>query len=144
MNTLDTAKAVLAKASLLDQTFANPDLGIAVAWAEILGDVNRDDALSVVATHYAAETRRILPADVLAGVKRIRNDRLRRYGNSEPEYDGDDVHGGIEAIRDTRRRIANGELLEQPTHGFGPRRDDVARLVQQTARALPRVPRVEA
>jgi hypothetical protein len=80
---IDTAKAVLAKASLSDQTFAHPDLGIAVAWAEILGDIDRDAALRAVTAHYANETRRLMPADVLRRVKVEQTDAARRHHDAQ-------------------------------------------------------------
>lgn len=63
----EIAAAVLAKASCLDQTFAQPDPAIHSAWTEQMqsfyGTIG--DALDAVRDHYRAETRRIMPADVL-------------------------------------------------------------------------------
>lgn len=141
MTAIDTAKAVLAKASLLDQSFANPDLGIAVAWAEILRDTNPADAVQVVATHYATETRRIMPADVLAGVRRIRDQRLREFGNLEPDYDKDDVPGGIEAIRRYRRAVGDGDVHERPRPLPGkPCPEEVTKMLEGVIDRMPRMP----
>lgn len=128
MTAFDTAKAVLAKASLYDQTFARPDMGIAVAWSEALGNVNREDALQSVTEHYAAQTRRMMVADVLDGVRRIRNERIRRAAE-DIDYDPADVLGGIAAIRTGRSRVADGTVRERP----------VAALVQSTLQRLPKL-----
>lgn len=107
-----TASIVLGKASLLDQTFARPDAGIAFAWAEAMGDVNRDDALSVVTEHYRAETRRIMPKDILDGVRRLRRARLEQDPQAIPDVDPDDpdfTRKYIQALRDGNFRSAEGE-----------------------------------
>lgn len=139
MTALDTAKAVLAKASLYDQTFSTPDLGVAVAWSEVLGQTNRDDALAVVATHYATETRRIMPADIVAGVKRIRTERLRAVSTAElePDLDGDDPRQFIAAKRERIAAIADGRPLPSPA--ALPARD-VAGLLTDTEKRLPKMP----
>lgn len=76
MPPIDTAKAVLAKASLYDQSFAHPDAGIAVAWCEALGDIDRDAALRAVTTHYRQPgPRRIMPGDVIDCVRTEQRNR---------------------------------------------------------------------
>lgn len=114
MNDLDTTKAVLAKASLYDQTFAKPDLGIAVAWSSLIGDLDRADALQAVEDHYGAQTRRLMPADIIAGVKRIRAARLERDPEPLPDADPDDVHAYKAALLAGRNRVADGTEKARP------------------------------
>ena len=80
------AAVLLAKMSAFDQrTIGEAD---AEAWAEALGDgVTLDDALDVVTDHYRASRDRIMPADVLAAVRRVRVQRLRDAGT--PPIPGD-------------------------------------------------------
>jgi hypothetical protein len=114
MTAIDTAKAVLAKASLFDQTFARPDMGIAVAWAEAFGDMDQADAMQVVTEHYRSQTRRLMPADVLDGVRRIRNARLAEAPEAVPDADPDDVLAYQRALRAQRHRVADGTERERP------------------------------
>lgn len=84
MTNIEIATAVLAKASLFDQAFAHPDLGIAVAWAEALQDIDPADALAAVTAHYSQPSpNRIMPGDVLAGVKQLRRKRVLAARNAE-------------------------------------------------------------
>lgn len=143
MSGIDTAKAVLAKASLYDQTLANPDIGIAVAWGRLLERVDLDDALSAVDGHYLAETRRIMPADVVKGVRKIRAERIQRAVESVPEADADpdDIGLYLETLRAERRRLGDGESPSPMTDNrMGQKR--VRELVEATAAALPSVPAV--
>jgi hypothetical protein len=123
MTTLDTAAAVLAKASLYDQSFARPDAGIAVAWSSLIGELDRADALQAVEDHYGAQTRRLMPADILAGVKRIRAARLERDPEPAPDADPDDVYAYKAALLAGRNRVADGT----------ERQRDVAQLLKPIA-----------
>jgi hypothetical protein len=142
MSAIDTAKAVLAKASLYDQSFATPDLGIAVAWAEALGDLDKDDALRVVADHYTAETRRIMPADVKAGVRRIRAKRLEVDFEDIPALDAvaDDPIEYQRVLRQYRARVAGG-WTPPAVEKSNVRAAAVAALVNATANAMPAIPK---
>lgn len=62
-----TARAVLAAASLVDHRIREPDANVIRAWASILGDIDRQRALDAVVRHYRTETRVLLPSDVLQG-----------------------------------------------------------------------------
>jgi hypothetical protein len=100
-----TAKAVLAKASLYDQTMAKPDPGILDAWTEAIGAIDLNAALRAVAAHYTEEHRRIMPADV---IKRVRAERVsfRTFEldnfNAVPDADPDDVPAYLDALRSGR------------------------------------------
>jgi hypothetical protein len=99
---LITAKLVLAKASLGDQTFSKPDPGVMAFWAEALADIDRQAALRAVTAHYTEEHRRIMPADV---IKRVRAEAAtfvtfeHRNFNAVPDADPDDVPAYLEALR---------------------------------------------
>lgn len=142
MTALDTAKAVLAKASLADQTIAKPDINIARQWAEILGDIDLHDALTAVDQHYTEETRRLMPADVRNRVRKIRAERVRNANSAllePPDIDPNNVVAYLEARRERGRRIANGEQLTEPVAvGAEPR--DVKKLLTDTAKRMPRMP----
>lgn len=133
MSNIDTAKAVLAKASLFDQTFSTPDLGVAVAWAEALGRTNQADAVRAVTEHYQTQTRRIMPADVIAAVRRIRAERLRD-APLEPAYDGVDVRGTIAEIKAHRRAVGDGLPLAA-VPALPDRSDELAELLGKAADA---------
>ena len=104
---LETAKAVLAKASLGDQTFARPDPGILAFWAEALGGIDREAALRAVTAHYTEDHRRLMPSDI---VKRVRAEQPHSTGpilteiplGYVPDADPDDVPAYLAALRDKR------------------------------------------
>lgn len=77
MTPLETAKAVLANASLIDPSFGNPDVNMLRKWAQILGDVDPRDALRAVDDHYSRpQPPRLMVGDVLDGAKRIQRERI--------------------------------------------------------------------
>lgn len=78
-----TATDVLSKIAAYDSTFPRPDHAVIMAWSEILDGQDRDDCLTAVADHYRTETRRIMPADVRAGVRRIRDYRWEHRSADE-------------------------------------------------------------
>jgi len=62
MMTRSQVTLVLAKAAAFDQrTIGEAD---AEAWMDVIGDLPFDAAKAAVSTHYRAETRRIMPADI--------------------------------------------------------------------------------
>jgi hypothetical protein len=93
------------KAACTGQKF---DEYTADVWAELLADVAFTDARAAV-SKLGKLIPFIGPPEIIAEVKRIRAERLQRFGNSEPEYDGDDVREGLRAVREFRRRIADGD-----------------------------------
>jgi hypothetical protein len=110
MTPFETAVVILGKASLFDSRIPQADKAVAQAWAEALGDINTRDAVQAVIDHYNEPSPdRIVPGDVRARVRKIRADRVQRFGNSEPDYNGDDVREGLRAVREFRRRIADGQ-----------------------------------
>lgn len=107
MNRSETA-ALLALAAAYDQrTIGQSDV---LAWHELLGDVDARDAMAVVKNHYSTMRQRLLPVDVIEGVKKVRRQRLDDNplpqpvsGLTEPVY--------REWLRETTAAIASGELV---------------------------------
>lgn len=118
-SSIETAGLVLAKASAFDQTFVKPDDSVILAWAEAIGDRSLHDCLDVVTGHYRSETRRLMPADVLAGVRRIRDARIAAHPRVDPPPDinPDDFVRMNAWQREINRRIGDGEVIEQPRNG---------------------------
>lgn len=113
-------------------------------WADVFAETAYADAMTAARTLVTQQTF-ISAADILTEVRRIRADRLTRYGRNEPEYDGHDVAGGLEAIREHNRRVAAGEIVEPPRQlSNGPRSEDVEKLLDKTMGRLPRVPSMSA
>lgn len=92
------------------------------AWHELLSHIDSEDARRAVLAHYADETRWIMPADVLRGVRKIRAERADRNGGAIgagmayeiPDADPDDEAAYRAALREQRRRAGNGEALRRP------------------------------
>jgi hypothetical protein len=129
MTAYDTAAAVLAAAASVDTRTPHPDPAIITMWAGILGDINRGDALQAVARHYTRPgVERLLPGDVLDGVRRIRSERLRDVPSSDldpPDVDPGDVPAWLEARRARVAAIADGTVIRpsaQPASVEGQRR----------------------
>lgn len=63
------ANVLLTQVSMLDGRFKRTpeeQAQMAIAWASVLVDVDLQPALDAVNDHYAAETRGIMPADIVA------------------------------------------------------------------------------
>lgn len=103
------AAALLAIAAAFDNR--KPDADAATAWAAALHGFRFEDCREAVIQHFRASSDWLMPAAVAAGVRRIRNDRVRAFG----PYN---VPSGLEAgeyhalIRATTRRIADGDLTD--------------------------------
>lgn len=110
MNRSEVA-ALLALAAAYDQrTIGQSDV---LAWHELLADTNAADAMAVVKNHYATQRQRLLPVDVIEGVKRIRNKRLD--DNPMPQPPAELTEPEYRAwLRATTRAIADGELVTGP------------------------------
>lgn len=73
------ANVLLTRVALLDGRFKRTpeeQAQMAIAWAGVLASVPLDQALAAVNEHYAAETRGIMPADIVAAVEE-RSDAAR-------------------------------------------------------------------
>jgi hypothetical protein len=129
---LDTARAVLATASLGDQTFARADPGILTFWAQALGGIDKAAALRAVVAHYIDEHRRIMPSDV---IKRVRAEEAsvksyeERHFNAVPDADPDDVPAYLEALRSGR--YVNNSPTEYDTER------PIRQIIASTLRTMP-------
>jgi hypothetical protein len=69
MNAIEV-NVMLTRAALLDPRMKRSDpteqADMATAWAQVLGDVPLQAALTAVVAHYRDETRSLMPADVVA------------------------------------------------------------------------------
>jgi hypothetical protein len=143
MNPMDTAKAVLAKASFYDSRMPTPDINVARAWAEVLGNVALEDALAAVAGHYTAPApERIMPGDVLAGVRKLRSQRIKDNYEDFPELDGvaHDTALFLATLRACRAAVADGTYGSQPVTVNPLGQAAVRKAMQTAADALPQIP----
>lgn len=76
------AAAILGRATLADPTTPQKDIAVLNSWVEILATaphrITVEGALAAVVQHYATQTRRIMPADV-----------IRMTVPSKPDSDGE-------------------------------------------------------
>jgi hypothetical protein len=108
------AALILGKCSAFDQrTTSEED---AIAWSEALDladpPIMLDDALAAVTRHFAAETRRCWPADVIAGAHRIAAERRLA----------------------ARERALTAAAMEAPVQAVGDRRAETTALVDALRR----------
>jgi Asp-tRNA(Asn)/Glu-tRNA(Gln) amidotransferase A subunit family amidase len=87
VNRQDTALLLGMCAAYDQRTIGDAD---ALAWHEILSDLDFEDAKLAVVAHYRTETRRVMPADIRAAVKKIRAERVT-HPDEIPDADPDDV-----------------------------------------------------
>jgi hypothetical protein len=80
------------------------------AWGDVLNLVRFEDAAIAVRQHYAVSREWVMPSDVLAGVKRLRAERLARETDQLPTGDPDDVVGYLRDLRQIRRQVADGTI----------------------------------
>lgn len=106
MNRGDVARLLAVCAAYDQRTAGEADV---LAWAELIGDLNAADAVQAVKNHYATETRRVMPVDVITGVRRIRDDRLARNPLPDPPADMTAIEYR-DWLRHTTKLIADGEL----------------------------------
>jgi hypothetical protein len=104
--TLTEAAKILTLAAAYDRrTLGDEDVR---AWHAVLEHVAYPDARQAVIEHYRAQTTWLMPADVAAGVRRIRSDRLAQLDTLLPNADPDDVTGWLEAYRAQIADVADG------------------------------------
>jgi 5,10-methenyltetrahydromethanopterin hydrogenase len=117
----------------------------AKAWAESLAGLDPQDCAEAIRAHFADSTEYLMPAHIKAGVKKIRNDRIKAANSAllEPhDVDPDDVVRYLAAGRARRRMIAAGQDVDTPPEIEGAKRP-VEQLMRVTAARLPRLPRVD-
>jgi hypothetical protein len=82
----------------------------ATEWHNVLESVRFEDATVAVRQYYATTRQWVMPSDVLAGVKRLRAERLARETDQLPTGDPDDVVGYLRDLRQIRRQVADGTI----------------------------------
>lgn len=109
-------------------------------WTELLADLEFGDAREAC-VNLSKSQPFIGPHDIRGEVRRIRNARIAG-DMGEPDYDGDDVLGGLRAIRARRRALGDGKVvpIDRPALDGKPR--DMGKFWKEALRALPAVPDV--
>jgi hypothetical protein len=106
VNRRETAQLLTLCAAFDSRTIGESDV---MAWADVLSWVPYVDAEAAVKDHYARQAQRVMPADVIAGVRRIRRDRVEG-ADASFTFDGDpdDVQAYRAALIAHRRQIGDG------------------------------------
>lgn len=76
MTPAETAKLLRAAAAYDRRTVGEADVA---AWHLAVRDLPLDDALTAVVDHYRESRDFLMPSDVVAGVRRVRSERLRQF-----------------------------------------------------------------
>lgn len=110
MTPAETAELLGLCAAFDRRTIGKTDV---LAWQTILADINADAARQAVTTHYATETRWIMPADIRQHVLQQRAATAADYqgpGLSAdiPDADPDNIPAYLAAIKAQRHRAADG------------------------------------
>jgi hypothetical protein len=104
----DETRTLLAHAAATTRDWAPTSIDVDM-WLELLADLPYDDCLDALKTHARSTHLRPVPADIRAGVKRIRADRLERAPLAVPAADPDNVQGYLDDLRAQRHRTASGD-----------------------------------
>ncbi len=132
------AAALLTIAAAFDNR--KPDADQAKAWALALHRERFEDCRDAIVEHYRASREWLMPNEVVAGVRRLRERRLSEYGPiPAPAYiDPDDAAALRRYIADMQRQIADGTITAPPEIEWdGPTHDVVAEL-GHVGHAMPR------
>jgi hypothetical protein len=105
--TRDEVRTLLAHAAATTRDWAPNSIDVDM-WFELLGDLAYDDALHALKDHARGTHLRPVPADIRAGVKRLRADRLERAPYAIPAANPDDPKAYIDDLRHDRNRTASG------------------------------------
>lgn len=107
--------ATLAMIASLDGRRSFGDLDV-TAWAAVIGDLRFDDARDAVLGHYRRTTESLMPATLIAEVKRIRRDRIGQLTAPIPSWiPSDDARTALEWERDWYRAVGDGLTPEAAT-----------------------------
>ena len=104
-----------------------PDADQAKAWALVLDGYRFEDCRDAIVAHYRTSREWIMPADVIAGVKRIRNKRVTDFGplpDHPASVNPDSAEQYGRWLRETTEAIADGTY----------RREDIAPAAVETNR----------
>lgn len=107
---------LLALAAAYDQrTVGTSD---ALAWGAALEHIDFHDARQAVIEHYRRTDKRLTPADVTTGVRRIRNQRIQAAGDPPPDADPDNPTAYRQALAAGRHAIASNDLKTRPVEAL--------------------------
>lgn len=87
--TIDELKKVLAKIQLGDPFF-QVDVPVLREWQDSIGDLDFEDTVEAVRMHRRESSSRLMPAHLVANVKRIREDRAV---SNQIQLGGFELHG---------------------------------------------------
>lgn len=112
-------------------------------WAVILDDTRPDDALQAVVRHRRISAYPVTPADVYAGARAIRRDRLEAAGDEPvPPIDPEDTLAYRSWLRLYRGNVADGmtvpAAVEATNHALG-----IAAITSDTTRRVPELPSMQ-
>lgn len=79
------------------------------AWADALDDIRYVDAVDVVKAHYRNSREWLMPADVRAAVRALRDKRLEGMDTIQPPDDLTPWGGYLPWLRATRKAVADGD-----------------------------------
>lgn len=108
------AAALLTIAAAYDNR--KPDADQARAWAMVLDGLRFEDCRDVIVEHFKRSREWMMPADVIAGVKRMRTKRLNEFGalpNPPAHIDPDDTGAVLRWEREIREAIADGRYTRE-------------------------------
>lgn len=98
MNVSETALVLAAAAAFDQRTIGETDVA---AWHLVIGHLPREECVKAVAVHYATQTWRVMPANIIEGVRTARNDAHERAAMEATRLDGPkgDYRAGADAAR---------------------------------------------
>ncbi|WP_367138953.1 MULTISPECIES: zinc finger domain-containing protein [Streptomyces] len=94
------------------------------AWYDVLAPYSLDEARAAVTRHIKAGNAFIAVGEIVAEIRKARNDRLDRHTEAEPPAgdSGDDTYKA--ALLAERRAIADGHMEPRPVPALPPGRTD--------------------
>lgn len=132
MNQSEAAVLLAMMAAYDRRTIGETD---AMAWASALNDIRLEDAQFVANEHYRQSTDWLMPAHIVAGVKRLRRDRLERCVPM-PDADPDDVQEWLTEYRRDIRDIGDGHDLPEKRNEVEGRQQRDMRVIEGTFRRV--------
>ena len=119
MNITDTAKVLAKIQAFNNRTFDKPAV---MAWHEVLEDLDLDDSLTAVSTYFRESKEWIMPSDIRAGVKAIRNARVAAIRQDvrlrEEDEHLDDVKMWNQCKAHLVNLIASGQVTADQYHAY--------------------------
>lgn len=114
------AAALLAIAAAYDNR--KPDADAATAWALALEDYDFADCRTAVVQHYRESRVWMMPVDVIEGVRKIRSQRLDRFGaiRLPPEELRDDLNAQHEWMNRVRAGVLDGSITRSDFPELAP------------------------